>query len=169
MEQRPEQPPEGRLIADAADHMNLSIRAAARQAGISYGRWRQIVMGYQNVSPGSFAPVRAPARTLARMAAVVGVTPEQMETQGQRSDAAEFMRQDTRPVPLADPAGAPRAAPVPAPRPAAADPDLEPWRQGVLRDLYSALGMIPRLGPGVLPEPWDLPGVEEALLGLPGR
>ena len=75
MEQRPDQPPEGRLIAAAADNLNLSIREAARRAGISYGRWRQIVKGYQNVSPGSYAPVHAPAKTLAKMAAVVGVNP----------------------------------------------------------------------------------------------
>ena len=92
MEQRPDQPPEGKLLADAADRLSLSIREAARRAGLSYGRWRQITSGYQNVSPGSYAVVRAPARTLARMAAVVGVTPEQMEGAG-RADAAEIMRE----------------------------------------------------------------------------
>lgn len=95
MDQRPEQPPEGRLIADAAERHRLSIREAARRAGLSYGRWRQITTGYQNVSPGSYAVVRAPARTLARMAGVVGITPEQMETEGQRPDAAEIMRHET--------------------------------------------------------------------------
>jgi hypothetical protein len=90
METRPEQPPEGRLIADAADHLDLSIREAAKRAGISYGRWRQIVMGYQNVSPGSFAPVHAPAKTLAKMARVVGVTPAQL-TEAGREDAAEAL------------------------------------------------------------------------------
>ena len=78
MESRPEQPPEGRLIADAASRMELSIREGARRAGISYGRWRQIVTGCQNVSPGSFAAVHAPAKTLAKMAEVVGVTPAQL-------------------------------------------------------------------------------------------
>jgi hypothetical protein len=92
MDQRPDPPPEGRLIAAAADRLDLSIREAARRAGISYGRWRQIVTGYQNVSPGVFAPVHAPAKTLAKMAAVVGVTPEQMETEGQRPDVAAAMR-----------------------------------------------------------------------------
>lgn len=92
MEQRPEQPPEGRLIAAATKRMDLSIREAARRAGISYGRWRQITSGVQNVSPGSYAAVHAPARTLAKMARVVGVTPEQLETEGQRPDAAEYMR-----------------------------------------------------------------------------
>jgi len=96
MDQRPEQPPEGKLIADAAARMKLSIREAARRAGISYGRWRQVTQGYQNVSPGSYAPVRAPARTLARMAQVVGIPAEAMETSGQRPDVAEVMRETTR-------------------------------------------------------------------------
>ena len=99
MDQRPDQPPEGKLLADAAARMNLSIREAARRAGISYGRWRQITSGYQNVSPGSYAKVHAPARTLARMARAVGVTAEQMETEGQRADAAEFMLREVPPPP----------------------------------------------------------------------
>jgi hypothetical protein len=97
MDQRPEQPPEGKLIEDAAGNLDLSIREAARRAGLSYGRWRQIVKGYQNVSPGVYAQVRnAPAKTVARMAAVVGVAPEQMETEGQRPDVAEVMRRNAR-------------------------------------------------------------------------
>ena len=102
MEQRPDQPPEGRLIAAAADRLDISIREAARRAGLSYGRWRQIVKGYQNISPGVYGEVRnAPARTVAKMARVVGVTAEQMETEGQRPDVAEILRQDAdiRPVP----------------------------------------------------------------------
>jgi hypothetical protein len=91
MNMRPDPPPEGKLIADAADNLSLSIREAARRAGISYGRWRQIVTGYQNVSPGEYAAVRAPARTVARMAKVVGVTPSQLEEAG-RADAADILR-----------------------------------------------------------------------------
>lgn len=94
MQTRPEQPPEGKLIAAAAERLSLSIREAARRAGISYGRWRQITTGYQNTSPGEFAIVRAPAKTLAKMAKTVGVTPEDMETVGQRPDAAEIMRRE---------------------------------------------------------------------------
>jgi hypothetical protein len=93
MDQRPEQPPEGKLIGDAANRMNLSIREAARRAGLSYGRWRQIVQGYQNTGPGVYGAVHAPPATLARMAAVVHVTAEQMETRGRRPDAAEIMRE----------------------------------------------------------------------------
>jgi len=97
MNERPEQPPEGRLLAAATERSGLSIREASRRAGLSYGRWRQITSGVQHVSPGNFAAVRAPARTLAKMAAAVGVTPEQMETEGQRPDVAGIMRAEPAP------------------------------------------------------------------------
>lgn len=149
MEQRPEQPPEGRLIADAAERLDLSIREAARRAGISYGRWRQIVTGYQNVSPGSFATVHAPARTLAKMAAVVGITPEQMETEGQRPDAAEAMRQQV-----------PSRITPPEPRPVRDyddEPGLLPWLETVQADEDAARE---KYGPAPTPEqifsePWE--------------
>jgi len=97
MNTRPAPPPEGALIAKAAARRGLSLRKAAEQAGISYGRWRQIATGYQNVSPGEFAIVRAPAGTLAKMARVVGVTAAQMAAAG-REDVAGAMH-DTEPEP----------------------------------------------------------------------
>jgi hypothetical protein len=136
MDQRPEQPPEGKLIEDAADNLDISIREAARRAGLSYGRWRQIVKGYQNVSPGVYAPVRnAPAKTVARMAAVTGVTPEQMETDGQRPDVAEAMRRnaEARVTP-------PSLAAVPPP-PASLEPgpgDIFPDTEAEMRPLIDA-------------------------------
>jgi hypothetical protein len=90
MELRPEQPPEGKLIADALARAGLSIREASRRAGISYGRWRQIASGVQNVSPGSYGRVRAPAKTLAKMARVVGVTPDELHSTGREDAAAEL-------------------------------------------------------------------------------
>lgn len=128
MEQRPEQPPEGKLISAAADRMDLSIREAAKRTGISYGRWRQIVTGYQNVSPGSFAEVRAPAKTLARMARTVRITPEQMETEGQRPDVAAIMR--SVPIPAA----------VNSAIAAGINPDNpdDPWIRTVTEDIQAA-------------------------------
>jgi hypothetical protein len=87
MPNRPEPPPWGALITDSLRRTRLSAREAARRAGISEGRWRQIAGGYQVVSAGVYAPVRGPAATLARMAAVVGVTPAQLREVG-RADAA---------------------------------------------------------------------------------
>jgi hypothetical protein len=68
----------------------MSARQAAPQAGISEGRWRQITSGYQVVSPGVYAPVRGPAATLARMAAVAGVTAADLRAAG-REDAARML------------------------------------------------------------------------------
>lgn len=95
MTDRPPQPPEGQLIAAALKRMKMSQREAARRADISEGRWRQIVNGYQTVS-GSHVPVRGPADTVARMAHVALITPEQLEDAG-RPDAAEELRQITPP------------------------------------------------------------------------
>lgn len=91
MDERPAQPPEGKLIADALTRSGMSIRKASLAAGISYGRWRQITSGFQNVSPGSWAKVTGPAATVARMARVVGVTPEEMAATG-REDVADILR-----------------------------------------------------------------------------
>jgi hypothetical protein len=87
MPNRPEPPAWGALITSALHSARLSAREAARRAGISEGRWRQITGGYQVVSAGVYAPVHGPAATLARMAAVVGVTPAQLSQVG-RADAA---------------------------------------------------------------------------------
>jgi len=87
MPTRPAPPPWGALITAALRQAGLSAREAARRAGLSEGRWRQITSGYQVVSAGIYAPVRGPAATLARMASVAGVTPAQLEQAG-RADAA---------------------------------------------------------------------------------
>lgn len=90
MPERPAPPPWGALLTKALPRAKLSAREAARRAGISEGRWRQIAGGYQVVSAGVYAPVRGPADTLARMAAVVGVTPAQLRRAG-RPDAARAL------------------------------------------------------------------------------
>lgn len=87
MSQRPDPPPWGALITSALRRGGMSARQAARRAGISEGRWRQISGGYQVVRPGVYASVRGPARTLARMAAVAGVSGDELRAAG-RPDAA---------------------------------------------------------------------------------
>ncbi|MEU8870517.1 helix-turn-helix transcriptional regulator [Streptomyces javensis] len=86
---RPEPPPEAALIRTALKATRLSARSAAKRAGISDARWRQITSGYQSVG-GEQIPVRAPADTLARMAQVVGVTTDQLTGAG-REDAAQAL------------------------------------------------------------------------------
>jgi transcriptional regulator with XRE-family HTH domain len=90
MTERPNPPPWGALITAALAREGISAREGARRAGLSEGRWRQITGGYQVVSPGVYAEVRGPAGTLARMAAVVGVSPAELRAAG-REDAAELL------------------------------------------------------------------------------
>ncbi|MEW2068470.1 helix-turn-helix transcriptional regulator [Streptomyces sp. NPDC007346] len=94
---RPEPPTEAALIARAQKRSGLSGRKAASLAGISDARWRQIIHGYQTIS-GTRLPVSAPDGTLARMASVVGVTPDQLREAG-RPDAADELEQMTPPAP----------------------------------------------------------------------
>jgi hypothetical protein len=90
----PEQRPEGALIEQVREARTprLSIRAAATEAGISEGRWRQIVSGYQSAGAGQFITVIGPPETIARMAKVVGVTAEQLMDVGREDAAAELMK-----------------------------------------------------------------------------
>jgi hypothetical protein len=95
MPERPAPPPWGALIMTALAREGLSVREAARRAGLSEGRWRQITAGYQIVSPGVYAEVHGPAATIARMAWVVGVTAEQLSDVG-RDDAAQLLAAHSR-------------------------------------------------------------------------
>jgi hypothetical protein len=86
-------PPEGTLIRVAREARGLSPETAAEQTSIRLGgaRWRQIERGYK----GRGQVVRAPARTLAHMAHLVGVTPERLREAG-REDAAEVLEEILR-------------------------------------------------------------------------
>jgi hypothetical protein len=88
--ERPAQSPEGRLIERLMTRKNLTARACAPKAGISEGRWRQITNGYQAMGRGEYTRVTAPDSTLARMAKVVGITPEQLR-EVDREVAAEIL------------------------------------------------------------------------------
>lgn len=87
-----EPPPEARLIAARRQQMipRMSQREAALRAGISSTRWRQLESGKIRVR-GRDYPEIAPPDTLARMAQVVDVSPEELEEVG-REDAALVLR-----------------------------------------------------------------------------
>lgn len=87
----PPQRPEGKLIEDAVKADGRSVRSLAARAGMSDARWRQIVKGNQSMGNGHFNEVIAPALTLARMALVLGVIPEALES-ANRADAAGMLR-----------------------------------------------------------------------------
>lgn len=90
---------EGRFLEDMREavHPRLSTREAARRAGMSDTRWRQIVRGWQKVGDEVYVPVRAPAKTIVRMARVVGADPLDLEHLG-RTDAAVLMADQGAPV-----------------------------------------------------------------------
>jgi transcriptional regulator with XRE-family HTH domain len=84
------QTPEGKLIGDAQKRLHISARKAAESLGMSDTRWRNIVNGYQAIGRGDQIKVVAPAETLARMASVVEVTPEELIAVGREDAAAEL-------------------------------------------------------------------------------
>lgn len=83
------QPPEGATLEAARRRLGISQNEAARRAGISGTRWRQIVKGRQTGAQAG--PVTGSATTVARMASAVGLSAEDLEEVG-RADAAEVLR-----------------------------------------------------------------------------
>jgi len=100
----PEPPPEARLIARLRQGMAppVSMRQAARRAGMSASMWIQNEQGYRKVAAGVTIPVRATDGRLADMALVVGATPAQLRETG-RHRAADVLQKliDAGPDPAA--------------------------------------------------------------------
>jgi len=82
--------PEGKLIETAMKAKGLSARKAASLAGISDGRWNQIMNGYSSKRVGQILSEVGPDVTLARMARVVDVSANQLREVG-RPDAADAL------------------------------------------------------------------------------
>lgn len=91
METRDDWPPWGRLIDDRREQMGISQNEAARRADMSGTHWRNIVKGVV----GAMSTPRG-VRTVARMAVVAGVTPNQLAAVA-REDVAEALRDLTAP------------------------------------------------------------------------
>lgn len=86
---------------------------AAEEAGVSLARWSHIENAYET-RQGTTRPVKAKADTLARMARAIGLSPERLESEGQRPDAAEILREILR-TPPEPPAPERRLEAVPGP------------------------------------------------------
>lgn len=87
--------PEGRLIRRVRSLATpkLSIPAAAARIDLSAEQWGYVERGYYPARDGNPArPFSPPATTLAKMAYALGITPEQLASEGQRPDAAEPLR-----------------------------------------------------------------------------
>jgi hypothetical protein len=108
---RSPKPPYGELIEQARGDAGLSKREAARRAGISDAWWRYVTEGRQGDTP-----VPGTAGTVAAMARAVGLSPERLEEEGQRKDAAAALRKMLAqpPPPLRSVAAGTAKAPTPA-------------------------------------------------------
>ncbi|MCC9686945.1 helix-turn-helix transcriptional regulator [Streptomyces sp. MNU103] len=98
---RPEPPREAPLIDAARRRARITVREAARQSRVSEAHWRQIISGYESLGGGEYREVHAKPETLARIAQVVGITPDQLIKVG-RDDAARALEEIT-PDPAPEP------------------------------------------------------------------
>src|SRR5262249_51851431 len=121
--QRPAPTPAGvliRLVREAAGKSIPASAAAVRERGgrVSIARWSQIESGSE-LRRTRYRTVRANPGTLAHMAAVLGITPERLATEGGRPDAAavlaEMQRSDERAALLDEPDAGDLDEPFPAP------------------------------------------------------
>ncbi len=118
------QRPEGALLERTrmAKRPIMPVRIACARAGVSDATWRAYTNGYRFLSPGDPIEMIAPAATLSRMAAAVGLTPADLESAG-RADAA-FILAGGSPDDL-DPTLIPKPSVNHAPKPFVPDPALE--------------------------------------------
>lgn len=100
--------PLGALLEAARERRKLSQNAAAKKAETSGTTWRRVVKGVARFG-GMDVPFDGAPDTVARMARVVGVTPEQLEQHG-HADAAEELRALQ---PTEEPDRRPALSPVP--------------------------------------------------------
>lgn len=70
------------------------MREVAKQARISEALWRQIISGYESLGEGKYREVHAKPETLARLALILDLTPDQLVKVG-REDAAEALEEIT--------------------------------------------------------------------------
>jgi len=113
-------PPAGILIRKAREQAipRRSRPEVAHCVGIDPGTLGNIERGYRHLGDGQRRRVEADAATLAKLARELGISPDLLETEGERPDAAEILRQ-----PAASP---PRLRPVPPPPPDDDDADTDP-------------------------------------------
>src|SRR5262249_21315130 len=89
----PQQPAEARLIRARriAQTPRLSMRRAAHLAGIAPQSWANVENGSKTLGAGLVVSHEGSADMIARMASVVGITPDELTAAG-RPDAAEILQ-----------------------------------------------------------------------------
>lgn len=96
--ERPPARPEGALIRVAREAAGLTLPEAAEASGVSKARWSQVETGYETRN-GHVKVVQAKAATIAHMAHAVRLSPDRLESEGKRPDAAEILREILRTLP----------------------------------------------------------------------
>lgn len=92
----PRPTPEGELIRRVRNLSipKLSIPAAAARIGLSAEQWGYVERGYYPARDGNPPrPFSPPAATLAKMAGALRISPDRLESEGQRPDAAKILRE----------------------------------------------------------------------------
>lgn len=114
---KPTPPPEAALLRLVRTAAGIKASDAAAYVdrhslrSFSAARWSQIENGYET-RDGGYRRVTATAATLAHMAAAVGLTPDRLAAEGERSDAAEVLREILR----KDASASPEVSPPPESR-----------------------------------------------------
>ncbi|MFI5783197.1 helix-turn-helix domain-containing protein [Nocardia sp. NPDC051570] len=67
----------GRLVQEARESAGLSKREAAKRAGISEARWRQLELGYEVIRQQTF-PVKTTPETVAHIAKALGLSRDEL-------------------------------------------------------------------------------------------
>jgi len=145
---KPKPPAEALLLRLVREAASVRTEDAAEAAGISKARWSQVETGYE-MRRGRYKPVTARPGTLARMALALGISPQRLEDDGKRRDAALVLAEILRgksagqsPALDEDRGGKTRAggAPRPAHRaPAAADSGFTPEEEQTILDAAEIL------------------------------
>lgn len=93
----PNPPPESDLVR--RKHKNrvpkLTAHAAAQQSGVSYATWRNITRGLRYRDSGEITTYRPESEVLARVALVLGITPDELRDVN-RHDAARALEATLR-------------------------------------------------------------------------
>lgn len=89
----PAPPPEAALLRLARKAAGITVADAAKAAGISKAWLSSIENGFDTRSETGVRPVRAKDDVVARLAAFLRISPERLETDGQRPDAAAVLRE----------------------------------------------------------------------------
>lgn len=92
---KPAAPPDASLIRLVREAAGMSTQDVARKAGISAVRLTQVENGYETRN-GQIRAVHAKPGTMAHIAHALEISPERLEQEGQRPDAAPILREILR-------------------------------------------------------------------------